>query len=101
MQNNFAKLSPEDLKIISEAQEKLNQSSGKAVALVAYEVQVQFITVTHKNTLLTGLSSKEGTYQLSDERGGFSRLWHRGALLCGLWPFRIALEMRKKHCAGD
>ena len=62
MQNNFAKLSPEDLKIISEAQEKLNQSSGKAVALVAYEVQVQFITVTHKNTLLTGLSSKEGTY---------------------------------------
>ena len=63
MQNNFAKLSPEDLKIISEAQEKLNQSSGKAVALVAYEVQVQFITVTHKNTLLTGLSSKEGTYQ--------------------------------------
>ena len=38
MQNNFAKLSPEDLKIISEAQEKLNQSSGKAVAIVAYEV---------------------------------------------------------------
>lgn len=38
MQNNFAKLSPEDLKIISEAQEKLNQSSGKTVALVAYEV---------------------------------------------------------------
>ena len=38
MHNNFANLSPGDLKIISEAQEKLNKSSGKTVALVAYEV---------------------------------------------------------------
>ena len=38
MHNNFAHLSPEDLEIISEAQEKLNKSSGKTVALVAYEV---------------------------------------------------------------
>ena len=38
MHNNFANLSPEDLKIISEAQEKLNIFLCKSVALVAYEV---------------------------------------------------------------
>lgn len=38
MENNFAKLSPDDLKIISEAQSKLSQATGKEIALVAYEV---------------------------------------------------------------
>lgn len=38
MENNFAKLSPEDLKIISEAQSRLSQATGKEIALVAYEV---------------------------------------------------------------
>ena len=38
MHNNFAELSPEDMKIISEAQSKLSEASGKAIALVAYEV---------------------------------------------------------------
>lgn len=38
MHNNFANLSPEDLKIISEAQTRLSEASGKEIALVAYEV---------------------------------------------------------------
>ena len=38
MHNNFAHLSPEDLKIISEAQARLSEASGKKIALVAYEV---------------------------------------------------------------
>lgn len=38
MHNNFAKLSSEDLKIISETQSKLSEASGKEIALVAYEV---------------------------------------------------------------
>lgn len=38
MHNKFAELSPEDLKIISEAQSKLSRVSGKEIALVAYEV---------------------------------------------------------------
>lgn len=39
MHNNFAHLSPEDLEIISEAQARLSEASGKEIALVAYEVQ--------------------------------------------------------------
>lgn len=38
MQNNFAKLSPEDMKVISEAQSKLSETAGRSIALVAYEV---------------------------------------------------------------
>ena len=38
MHNNFAELSPEDLKIISEAQSKISKAAGRSIALVAYEV---------------------------------------------------------------
>ena len=38
MHSNLAELSPEDLKIISEAQSKLSEAAGKSIALVAYEV---------------------------------------------------------------
>ena len=38
MQNTFAKLSPEDMKVISEAQSKLSETAGRSIALVAYEV---------------------------------------------------------------
>lgn len=38
MHNSFANLSPEDLKIISDAQAKLSAAYGKEIALVAYEV---------------------------------------------------------------
>ena len=38
MQNNVAKLSPEDMKVISEAQSKLSETAGRSIALVAYEV---------------------------------------------------------------
>ena len=38
MQNNFAKLSPDDMKAISEAQSKLSETAGRSIALVAYEV---------------------------------------------------------------
>ena len=38
MHSNFAELSPEDLKIIPEAQSKLSETAGRSIALVAYEV---------------------------------------------------------------
>lgn len=38
MHNNFAELSLEDLKIISEAQSKISKAAGRSIALVAYEV---------------------------------------------------------------
>ena len=38
MHNNFAELSPEEIKIITEAQSKLSDTAGRSIALVAYEV---------------------------------------------------------------
>ena len=37
MEKSFAELKPHDMKIISEAEKKLCDSTGKCVALVAYE----------------------------------------------------------------
>ena len=37
MENSFAELKPQDMKLISEAEKKLCDSTGKCVALVAYE----------------------------------------------------------------
>ena len=36
MQNNFADISPQDMVIISEAERKLSEASGKQIALVAF-----------------------------------------------------------------
>ena len=38
MHNKFAELSPEDIKIITEAQSKLSDTADRSIALVAYEV---------------------------------------------------------------
>ena len=37
MEKSFAELKPQDMKIISEEEKKLCDSTGKCVALVAYE----------------------------------------------------------------
>ncbi len=39
MEDKFAELKPQDMKIISEAEQKLSKASGKSVALVAYNAQ--------------------------------------------------------------
>ncbi len=38
MQSNYAKLNSDDLKIITEAQSRLNKSTGKEIVLIAYEI---------------------------------------------------------------